>query len=247
MRLKIIVLTSLLLNFTLQAQERGLLRGKIINDSLISQVHIVNITSENGVLSESSGEFIIQAKPGDSILFSSVQFKKITIAVTPGMLHEILKIELENELTELEEVQLHQLSGNLRQDIGNIETINHADLGIPYSDKQPNIVERKISGISSPMDPVGLLYGAISGERRKLKQALENQREHNRILKARNLLSEDFYREQLKLEKTRIMDFLYYCAENPRFLRLVNEKDILELIEFYNKTIPDYREYISLD
>lgn len=248
MRLLFLILTALLFSFSLKAQERDLLKGKITNDSLLSQVHIINITSEKGTLSGESGEFALSVKPGDSIFFSSVQYKKITIAVSQQMLNKTFEIELENELTELDEVQLHELSGNLQMDIGNIETINYADLGIPYSDKKPPaIVDRKIRGMSSPMDPVGLLYGAISGERKKLKQALKNDRLRNRLLKARNLFSEDFYRNELKLEGTRVMDFLYYCAENPRFFRLVKEKDLLGLIEFYKKTISKYRKYISLD
>ncbi|SFN29417.1 peptidase associated/transthyretin-like domain-containing protein [Salegentibacter flavus] len=248
MRLVILVLIAVIFSFSLQAQDRDLLNGKITNDSLLSQVHVINITSEKGTLSGESGEFILSVKPGDSILFSSVQYKNITIAVRKEMLAESFEIELENELTELDEVKLHELSGNLLQDIGNMETLNQAEFGIPYSDKKPpNIVERKISGMSSPMDPAGLLYGAISGERRKLKQARENQRENNRILKARNLLSEEFYNTELGLKKSEVLNFLYYCAENPLFMRLVNKEDLLGLIEFYKKTIPNYQDYISLD
>ncbi|WP_081208995.1 peptidase associated/transthyretin-like domain-containing protein [Salegentibacter sediminis] len=248
MRLVVLVFTAVIFNYTLQAQERDFLHGKITNDSLISQVHIVNMTSKKGTLSEASGEFIIQAKPGDSILFSAVQYKKITIAITSVMLDEMLKIELENELTELDEVQLHELSGNLKRDIDNIETINLSEFGIPFSDKETvGIVERKIRSMSSPMDPVGLIYGAISGERKKLKQALKNERLKTRVLRARYLLSEDFYLKELNLEEVRIMDFLYYCAENPGFFKLVKEEDKLGLIEFYKKTILNYQAFISLD
>lgn len=248
MRLIILVFITVIFNFSLQAQERDLLKGKITNDSLLSQVHIINITTEKGTLSGESGEFALSVKPGDSILFSSVQYKKLTIAVKPEMLAETFKIELEYELTELDEVQLHELSGNLQRDIGNITTTNQAEFGIPYSDKPPpTIVERKIRGMSSPMDPAGLLYGAISGEKRKLKQARENQRKNNRILNARNLLSEEFYKNELGLLESEVMNFLYYCAENPGFLRLVNEEDLLGLIEFYKKTVSEYRDFISLD
>lgn len=248
MRLIIYLFITAISYFPLQAQEREILKGKITNDSLLSQVHVVNITTEKGTLSEDSGEFSLRVSPGDSILFSSVQYKKLTLEVTPRMLEEVFEIKLENELTELDEVQLHELSGNLQQDIENIETVNQADFGIPYSNKKPpTIVDRKIRGMSSPMDPAGAIYGAISGEKRKLKQALKNDRLKNRVIKARNLLSEDFYREELNLEEERIIDFLYYCAENPRFLSLAKEEDLLGLIEFYKKTLSEYREYISLD
>ena len=248
MRLVIFLFIATILNFSLQAQEREILKGLITNDSLLSQVHIINKTTEKGTLSENSGEFVLRVKPGDSILFSSVQYKKLTLAVNQEMLVGTFEIELEHELTELDEVQLHELSGNLNQDIENIETLNQADFGIPYSDKPPpTIVERKIYALSDPSDPVGQLYGVISGEKKKLKQALKNDRLRNRILKARYLLSEDFYKDELKLEETEVMNFLYYCAENPGFMRLVNEEDLLGLIEFYKNTISNFRDHISLD
>ncbi len=248
MRLIFLIFTAVIFSFSLQAQERELLKGKITNDSLLSQVHVINITSEKGTLSGESGEFALSVKPGDSILFSSVQYKNITIAVRQKMLAETFEIELENELTELDEVQLHELSGNLQRDIGNIETINLAEFGIPFSDREPpSVISRKLRAVSSSMDPVSLIYGAISGERKKLKQALENERLKNRILKARYLLSEDFYIDELKLEEARIMDFLYYCAENSSYFGLVNSDDLLKLIEFYKETIPKYQDYISLD
>lgn len=248
MRFIFFVFIAVIFNFSLQAQDREFLKGKITNDSLLTQVHIVNMTSEKGTLSEASGVFAIEVTPGDSILFSSVQYKNITIAIRPEMLEKIFEIELEEEINELDEVQLHELSGNLQQDIGNIETVNQADFGIPYSDKEPpGIVERKIRSMSSSMDPVGLVYGVISGERKKLKQALENERMNNRILKARYLLSEDFYNDELGLNETEIMNFLYYCSENPGYFRLVNSDDLLKLIEFYKETIPGYHEFMSLD
>ena len=98
MRLIFLIFTAVIFSFSLQAQERELLKGKITNDSLLSQVHVINITSEKGTLSGESGEFALSVKPGDSILFSSVQYKNITIAVRQKMLAETFEIELENEL-----------------------------------------------------------------------------------------------------------------------------------------------------
>lgn len=246
-----IIFTGIVLFFfaNLSAQERKILQGQITNDSLIASVHIVNITSEKGVLSDFSGEFSIAAKEGDSILFSSIQYKKKIIAITPVVVESgKIIVKLQEELTELDEVQLHNLSGNLGDDIENIETVNLSDFGIPYSDrKPPSIVSRKLSAISSPMNPVGLIYGAISGERKKLKLALENERLNNKILKARNLISEDFFQKELKLKEENVLDFLYFCAENPRFLQLVHQKEQLALIEMFYETIDDYRKFKSLD
>ncbi|MGY5848881.1 hypothetical protein [Salegentibacter sp. F14] len=246
-RLVLVASLTVLFNFSLRAQEK-FFRGQITNDSLPSPVHIINISSEKGTLSEETGAFALTAEPGDSIVFSSVQYKNVSLVIKSEMLDEVFEIALENELHELMEVQVHKLSGNLKRDIKNLKTFDRKDFGIPYSSKKPpDIVARKIMGLSSPSDPVGLIYGALSGEKRKLKQARENQKKVKQILDARKLFSEEFYQNELGLEETEVMNFLYYCAENPGFLKLFNRKDLLGLIEFYNTIISQYKNHVSLD
>ena len=109
------------------SQESVMLKGKILTDSIEAPIHIINITAEKGTVTEANGEFTVEVKENDLLLFSSVQFQKKEILVTPQILSSgSLEIELQEELTELDEIRLHQLSGNLGNDIEGIKTFDPA-------------------------------------------------------------------------------------------------------------------------
>ena len=181
------------------------------------------------------------------LLFSSVQFQKKEILINADILSsKVLKVELQKDLTELDEVRLHQLSGNLASDIEEIKTFDPRIIGFALSDKEPlSIEERKLVAMSSPMDPVGLIYGAISGEREKLKKAIENNRLSALVYKAREFVPDEYFTETLLLPSNKIMDFLYYCSLKPDFEELVKKNDPLVLMEFLKEKLPEYNEFIK--
>ncbi|MBZ9630714.1 carboxypeptidase-like regulatory domain-containing protein [Salegentibacter sp. LM13S] len=224
-----------------------MLKGKILADSIEAPIHIINITAEKGTVTEASGEFSVEVSENDLLLFSSVQFQKKEILITSEILSSgLLEIELHKDLTELDEVRLHQLSGNLANDIDDIKTFDPRIIGFALSDKEPlSIEERKLAAMSSPMDPVGLIYGAISGENKKLKKAIENNRLSTLVYKAREFVPDEYFTETLFLPENKIMDFLYYCSLKPNFKELVNKNDPLVLMEFLKEMVPKYNEFIE--
>ncbi len=225
------------------------IQGKIINDSLEAPVHIINLSLEKGSISDFEGNFSISANEGDSIQFSSVQYKKKILVITSEAIRqEILKVKLEEEITELDEVELHKLSGSLVEDLENIDVVDYRKLGLPIPKKEPpTIVERKIMALSNPADPAGQLYGWLSGEKKKLKKAKENQDLTNKILKAKRLVTTFFLTDVLGLEENELTNFLYFCAEEkPGFHRLVAQEDALELIELCKAVIDKYRAQIEM-
>ncbi|PRX45828.1 hypothetical protein [Salegentibacter salegens] len=229
------------------SQESIILKGKILADSIEAPIHIINITAEKGTVTEAGAEFSVEVRENDLLLFSSVQFQKKEILITSEILSSgFLEIELQKDLTELDEVRLHQLSGNLASDIKEIKTFDPRIIGFALSDKEPlSIEERKLVAMSSPMDPVGLIYGAISGESEKLKKAIENNKLSALVYKARELVPDAYFTETLLLPENKIMDFLYYCSLKPNFEELVKKNDPLVLIEFLKGMVPEYHEFIE--
>jgi hypothetical protein len=231
----------------LSAQERVLLKGKVIVDSIVAPIHIINVTAEKGSLTQASGDFEMAVMVGDLVLFSSVQFQKKELLITAGILESgFLKVPLIVDINELDEVRLHQLSGSLTKDISEIETYDPLAVGIPLSDRKPlSVEERKLSALSSPMDPVGLIYGVFSGERKRLKKAIENNELRTLVLKGRDLLPQEFYTETLKLENNQIIDFVYFCSRKSVFEKLVNKSEAIQLIRFFKEMIPEYHAFVE--
>uniref|UniRef100_UPI0030DD3498 carboxypeptidase-like regulatory domain-containing protein n=1 Tax=uncultured Salegentibacter sp. TaxID=259320 RepID=UPI0030DD3498 len=105
----------LLLPFAVFSQQETIFSGQIITEEpLLSPVHIINITRQKGGVSELPGHFSVAVNIGDSLVFSSVQYKKKTIVIDREKLQQNnFTIKLEEDLTELDEVKLHKLSGSL--------------------------------------------------------------------------------------------------------------------------------------
>ncbi|PRX45827.1 hypothetical protein [Salegentibacter salegens] len=73
----VFLLVFVLIAVSAIAQEKTILSGYIITkEPLNSPVHIINITQQKGSLSELSGYFMVEVNIGDSLIFSSVQYKK---------------------------------------------------------------------------------------------------------------------------------------------------------------------------
>ena len=223
------------------SQEKEILSGQIITEEpLNSPVHIINITLEKGTLSELTGSFSVEVNPGDILLFSSIQFEKKQIQVTPKILQlGSIEVNLLPVLNELDEVRLHNLSGNLA-----IKTYDPTALGYTFSDKKPlSIEERKFSALNS--NPIGMFYGVISGENNMLKKAIANNKLRKLVIKAKEQLPNEVFTETLKFKENKIVDFLYYCSRKPNFKELVNKNDPLILMEFVKGMITEYNEFIQ--
>lgn len=233
-------------------QQKKLLKGKIANDSLDgSYINIVNLSQKTGTVNGASGEFQILVQLKDTLVFSSVQYKKLQVIITPEIFRRaFLEVKLAENVNELDEVKLSniKLSGNLSADLDQIQTYDPTNYPIPLSDKPKlTIVERKIHAMSDPMDPVGQLAGWISGDKKRLKKAKEKQDLQIFIYKAEDQLAEAVFTETLGVPKTEIVNFLYYCAEDSKMKPLVLGNDKLGLIEFYRTKLADFREFRSLD
>ncbi|PKD18220.1 hypothetical protein APR41_03460 [Salegentibacter salinarum] len=247
MKSSFFLICTLIFSSHLFSQQRILLKGEILADSIEAPIHIINITAEKGTVTEASGEFSVEVKQNDLLLFSSVQFQKKEILITAEILSsEVLKVELQKDLTELDEVRLHQLSGNLANDINDIKTFDPGIIGYALSDKEPlSVEERKLFAITRPDDPVGTLYGIISGQKKMYEKAIKNNRLSALVYKAREFIPDEYFTETLLLPQHKIMDFLYYCSLKPDFKELVNKNDPLVLIEYLKGMIIEYNEFIE--
>jgi len=244
------------------SQEKKILTGQILTEErLKSAIHIINITSKKGGLSELSGYFSIEVNPGDSILFSSVQYKNKTLIVDQKVLEEInFKIKLSEDLTELDEVKLHKLSGNLANDISGIKTFNKFDLDAPMRRKPPpSQVERQLYtattgpggtrlsllGVLTGTMPLDPIINGISGRTALLKKRREKYEFKLNVEKAVYLISEVTFTEDFEIPQNEIMNFAYYCAENYDLEILLD--DPLELYEFFKSKSLEFKASSALD
>jgi len=119
---------------------RSTILGQVAIDSLaIENVHIVNLNSNIGTLSDRFGLFRLPVTVHDTILFSSLQFQSKKMIIQQEHLNQkLLKIELSAQVNELPEVIVDHEE--------NSKGVNAVTLRLPNSDKKPlNQLERKLN------------------------------------------------------------------------------------------------------
>ncbi|MBO2544515.1 hypothetical protein J0871_08845 [Salegentibacter sp. BDJ18] len=238
------------------AQEKIQLTGKIKADSIEAPIHIINITQEKGSVSDKAGNFKIEVSENDLLLISSVQFQRKEIKITSKILNEeTLNIALLPALTELEQVRVHNLSGNLEKDIANIKVINMPVINVPPSPTSviPRGTPNAAFNASQTQAPAGGnilgLVGLITGKPNfgiigaKSKSPVNREREVGNSL--RNKFDDYFFTNHLKIDSTHIMNFLTYIFENGFQENLLKEERTLELVVFLEKQSEAYRKYIA--
>ncbi len=153
-------------------------------DSLLSNVHVKNVSSGKFSVSQANGEFYLNLKTGDTLVLSHVGMKDLIRFIKPEDLEvdEVVFLMVENPM-ELEEVIVNETS-----------EINAVSLGIiPKKIKKLSINEKRLktAGDFKPIHLLGILGGslaldpilnAINGRTKKLKRNIEIEKDQKNIV-----------------------------------------------------------------
>jgi hypothetical protein len=238
------------------AQEKQEITGRIQADSIEAPIHIINVTQEKGTVSDKAGNFKLEVKENDLLLISSVQFQRKEVQITSKILNQkILNIKLLPALTELEQVRVHNLSGNLKEDIADIKVIDMPVIKVPPVPRSviPRGTPNEAFNASQTQAPAGGnilgLVGLITGKPNfgslsKSESKALNEREVINTL--RNKFDDYFFTNHLKIDSNHIMNFLTYIFENGFQQKLLKEERALDLVVYleikskaYLKSIAD--------
>ncbi len=221
------------------SQDITSLNGKIIAPSLDgTAINILNLTQESGTTNLPSGEFEIAVRPGDTLLFSSLIFNDLEVKITAEILEKgYLEVTLTEKLNELNEVMISNinLSGNLRNDLSNIPTFNQADVGFPLK-RTLSPLERKLHRIRSTA--LSSAYNFLSGKTKDLKEYEKIEKLQKVIKEGVQAVPKTFFTEHLEIPAEHIINFVYFCAENPNFYKLLESNRAFDLAAYYEKKAP---------
>lgn len=234
--------------------DRILISGVVKSNSLpLVNVHVINLSSNKGSLSNQNGEFKISVKENDTLIFSNIQYAVKELIITNEIINKnLLPIFLKIKINELDEVIVEE-SKNIAK-----------ALQLPNAGKKPlDKLERNLNHYSQANVPIVILatllgqrggiddiYNIISGNRkkdRKLKELLEEdiKSEVNReyIQKIRNHFQDEFFIEEILIPKEKIDMFLYFCLPSD-VISLFQKGRYLDLIEIF---IGESNSFKSID
>ncbi|WP_235817907.1 carboxypeptidase-like regulatory domain-containing protein [Formosa haliotis] len=251
MQFKIIILSVLffLLNIIrIQAQTVNI-QGNVTGVDDLENIHVINKTSQTYTITNAIGEFEISGKLNDTLVFSAIQYIGVEVLIDETVLiNKTLTVNLQEHVNTLDEVIVGKiLTGDLLLDVGNSTAepeINFYDVGIPgYQGKRRTQPERRLheaqtGGGFIPLNPI---LNGISGRTKMLKQHVAFERNDALVTKIKQRYAEHFFKEH-PLDESKQMDFLYFCSDDPNFMKRCKGKNDIE-IEMYLKE--KYVQYLN--
>ena len=214
--------------FVVLSQNDSTINGKIVSESsLLEGIHVINLSSNNGAVTDSRGYFQIKAKVSDTLQFSAINLKATQhILKENDFSTDLLLIKMDSLITDLQEVA-----------IINYKSINAVALGIvPANQRTYTPAERKLAAAGdfkwySPLlIPLGGmsvdgLINSISGRTSMLKKELVVERKEMLQTKTSDYFDRKYFVETLNIPDEYVDGFLFYIVENERYGRAMKEKN----------------------
>ncbi|MBO3099520.1 hypothetical protein J4051_14660 [Gelidibacter sp. DF109] len=250
--------------FVINAHSQSVdIKGKINAPHEVDGIHIINKTANRFTISNNHGEFVIQAKLNDTILFSGISYQPKEIIITKLIIaSKEFTVYLEELVNVLDEVLVGKiLTGDLSSDIANSgveRDINFFDLGIPgFTGKPLTQSERRLKeasgldltlggstgggGVGMSINPI---INGISGRTKRLKEQVRLEKMDECITKIKSDLSDILFKFN-GLDKDYRVEFFYYCADDPKFATLCAFNDDFKTLEFLKGKLISFKTNIQ--
>ncbi|TDO97666.1 carboxypeptidase-like regulatory domain-containing protein [Flavobacterium sp. 245] len=236
-------------NVCSQVQERTLINGKVAsNVSDLEGVYVINAQTEAMTVTNASGAFSILANVGDTLVFSSIQFKENKVLLTAANFSDInFTVRLSMVMHQLQEVVVRNYNG-----------INAASLGIvPSGQKTYTQAERRLrtataldaqatggtmAGGSISADP---LLNFFSGRTAMLKKEAEVEKKEAFMKLLERMFTLEHFVDRLKIPLEYVKGFEYYAVENDKFTVILNSKNKTSTEFLLAELATKYKEIIA--
>lgn len=235
------------MNVVAQETPRVKLKGKVISDfSVLEGIYVINIKTEQALITDKEGNFSILAKVGDTLLFTQGQFKEIRIGLTQK--------DFEQEMLTVKMIPLV----NLLREVIVRSGINAVSMGIiPKGQKNYTPAERKLytaSHLNASANAGSMMGGSISadpllnwfsGRTKMLKKELEVEKKESYLRQLENLFTTDYFVNTLKIPTEYVKEFEYYSIENERFITVLKSKNVTMTTFLIGELANKYKEIIA--
>jgi len=216
-----------------------LISGKIISSNkTVSDVHIINLNTKMGTVSNDKGEFELMISLNDTLLFSSIEYERKKIRMTGNFInYKKIVVDLIPSLNELEEIFIEGLTGSLSYDINKVpkDTIRKHSFFLKPGDFKkalpPDLHGSKKApyvGFFPPASGSIPLSDARYEAEQRLKREISQKKQFP--IKIKKELGIAFFTENLKIPEEQIDHFLAYCEYRGIIDKYYNNK-VLEAIE----------------
>ncbi|MFL9845709.1 hypothetical protein [Flavobacterium rhizosphaerae] len=213
-------------SYTVTAQERAQLEGRVLGDNgPVNDVYVINNVTGQETKTDNGGNFTIEAKSGDKLAVygNKTRVRQFVISET-SFTEKPFLVSVEESAYELQEVVVEG------------QAVTSESLGlVPENQKQYTPAEKRMfTATSMPFDA---LINAISGRTKMLKKALETSRKAEMISTLNGLFTENEI-AKFDIPKEYIDGFLFYIVEDAQFADAVQSNNE-ELMKFHMHSLAE--------
>lgn len=243
------IICILFLGLTQIVLGQELLKGRVAsNAGDIEGIYVVNAQTEVMAITDAFGGFSIAAKTGDTLVFSSIQFKEYRVIVSKENFSDLdFSVKLSPVIHQLQEVIIKRY-----------DNINSVSLGIiPGDQKSYTAAERKLqtatglnatanagtmAGGSVSADP---LLNFISGRTAMLKKEVAVEKKEAFMKLLENMFKPEHFVDRLKIPLEYVKGFEYYAVDNDKFTAILNAKNRTTVEFLLGELAVKYKEIIA--
>ena len=227
-----------------QNDYRTWIKGKVLDKNVnVIGANVINNTSQNATITNNDGEFEIEVKLNDKLLFSSVQYQISELNITKDILQKNrIVIDVNEKVTALDEVVItpenREKFLNLKE-----EEFKRFDYSIDKSTRVVNVINEQ-GKLRDGLNFVNI-YKLISKSLNKNTNKKRSSLNYNPSDLIREVYDDVFFITNLEIKKDKINEFLIYCDENfPSKILLKKEKEF-ELIDFLVKQSKKFNRIVN--
>ena len=224
-----------------------LISGKIISyNKTVSDVHILNLNTKMGTVSNDKGEFELMVSLNDTLLFSSIEYERKKIRVTGNFIkYKKIVVDLIPSLNELDEIFIEGLTGSLSYDINKVpkDTLKKHSFFLKPGDLKkalpPDLHGSKNApyvGFFQPIPGIILPDAGYEAEQR-LKREISQKKQFP--IKIRKQLGLAFFTDKLNIPEEKIDHFLAYC-EGRNIISEYYNNNLLQVIQILREESENY-------
>lgn len=219
MKNKLLLIFLLIAVFGYSQEKSRRISGMILfNKTAVSDVHIINLNTNQGTITNDDGWFEIPVSIGDSLKFTHVNLNEKYLKITKeNILNNQIIIYLEEKTYSLNEITLEKPKSIFYIDPEMVPPtiVNAKTLNLPNANtsvKKDNSIVRFRSGGVVSLDN---LINSLNGTKRRQKELIKISNEDTELAKIRTYFTDDFFITDLHIKEEFINPFLNYClAQN---------------------------------
>jgi hypothetical protein len=228
---KLLLGLTLLSVFQASAQDgdRRLLLGKVMyRNTSVANENVINTTAETATITNSDGQFAINVKEGDELVFTAVNYQLEIVTITAEILaNNRLVVEVNEKVTELDEVVVTPEDQERFLKVKN-EEFKEFEYEVDRGTEVQNIaLSQTERGMQDGINFVNI-FRAI------FKSNKEQPETGPKLMLSdvlRQVYDDQFFVMDLKIPQDKIDAFLLYCDEKMNTQDLLKKENEFQLID----------------